>query len=142
MIDWDKAHDWVLVRFEHTSTKIVIYFKEDIPAASELKAVKRLAPECRNASTMGLRKQIIGDGKLALHNIPISDAVKIISDLEQEGLNVILEIAFSTSYLPIDRTTNSAWLIEDELESFQVAVEMIAAGIPIEKDDEYTTNEY
>ena len=104
MIDWDKTHDWVLIKFEHTSTRIVIHFKEDIPIASELKAVKRAVPECRTASTIGLRKQIIEDGSLALYNIPISAAINVISDLEKEGFNVILEIAFSTSYLPIDRT--------------------------------------
>ena len=52
-------------------------------------------------------------------------------DLSTGGLQVEIDDVSRISYIPVDRTTGHALLIEDELEAAKVAESMIAAGVPV-----------
>jgi hypothetical protein len=140
MTDWDRSHDWVLIKDTHYCIKIFIRFQKNIPSASELQAVRRCIPEWRNISVMGLLKLIIQDGYLVSHDVLSSDAIKIILDAKKAGLNANLHYTCINSYLPIDRTTSTALLISDEFQSHRVTQAMIAAGVPIENDEDFWKN--
>jgi hypothetical protein len=45
---------------------------------------------------------------------------------------VVAESASFVSYLPYDRTTGCAWLIEDDAEATAIAQAMLAAGVPVQ----------
>jgi hypothetical protein len=55
----------------------------------------------------------------------------LIESATAEGLDVVAESASFTSYLPYDKTTGCAWLIENDAECQAVAEAMIAAGVPV-----------
>ena len=59
------------------------------------------------------------------------EAHELIQTAEASGLRVIAEGASLVSFLPFDRTTGCAWLIEDEAEAAAVAHAMMAAGVPV-----------
>jgi len=51
--------------------------------------------------------------------------------MKAEGLITVAENASFVSYVPFDRTTGCAWIIEDWNEARAVVESMIAAGIPV-----------
>jgi hypothetical protein len=75
----------------------------------------------------------IGDSrKLSLGVLPTPEARRVIEQAQTEGLEVIGESASFVSYLPFDRTTGCAWLIEDDTEAAAVAKAMLEAGVPVQ----------
>ena len=53
--------------------------------------------------------------------MPTPEARRLIEAAQAEGLQVVAEAASFVSYLPYERTTGCAWLIEDDAESAAVA---------------------
>ena len=68
---------------------------------------------------------------LPLGVLPSPEARQVIRATEAAGLRVAAEGASRVSYLPFDRTTGCAWLIEDDAEAAAVAQAMLAAGVPV-----------
>jgi hypothetical protein len=64
--------------------------------------------------------------------MPTREALRIVKAVRVVGLVVVPESASFVSYLPYDRSTGCAWLIEDSLEARSIAEAMIAEGVPVE----------
>jgi hypothetical protein len=79
-----------------------------------------------------VRAQIGNSGVLALGVLPTPEARRLIETTQGEGLEVIAEGASFVSFLPYDRTTGCAWLIEDDAEAAAIAQAMLAAGVPVQ----------
>jgi hypothetical protein len=47
-------------------------------------------------------------------------------------LEVVAESASFVSYLPYDRTTGRAWLIEDNAKATAIAQAMLREGVPVQ----------
>ncbi len=104
---------------------------------AELAAVRRCLSQYRYMAPATVRN-IIGDsGELYLGVFPTSEARSIVETARGEGLEVVTADASFVSYLPQDRTTGCAWIIEDEAESQAVATSMLAAGIPVQDVEAY-----
>jgi hypothetical protein len=75
---------------------------------------------------------VSASGVLDLGALPTPEARHLIEKAQAEGLEAVAERASFVSYLPYDRTTGCAWLIEDDAEAWAVAQAMLAAGVPVE----------
>jgi hypothetical protein len=95
-------------------------------------AVRKLLPEFRNIAPASLRTLIGNSGELGLEEMPMPKACQVIEMARALGLEVAAENASFISYLPYDRTSKCAWLIEDDAEALAVAEAMIAEGVPVQ----------
>jgi hypothetical protein len=132
MVSWDQTHDWVVRQFYNDLTRVTIRFSEGVPSVSELIAVRRSLPQFRDTPPAELRAAIAGTGSLLLGEMPTREARRLIEAARDTGLNVLADNVSFISYLPYDRTTGCALLIEDDAEARSVAEAMIAAGVPVE----------
>jgi hypothetical protein len=132
MLEWDRSHDWVVQRNFHELTRVSIRFRQGTPSVAELIAVRRCLAQFRNWPPGALREAIRASGMLALGDLPTREARPLIESATAEGLEVVAENCSFVSYLPHDRTTGCAWLIEDDAESREVAEAMIALGVPVQ----------
>jgi hypothetical protein len=131
MLDWDQSHDWVLERFRNDRTRVTIRFRQTPPSVAELAAVRRCLAQFRDTAPAAVRAAVGESGELPLGALPSPEARQVIQAAEAEGLRVVAEGASFVSYLPFDRTTGCAWLIEDDAEAAAVAQAMLAAGVPV-----------
>lgn len=130
MISWDSSHDWEVQRYFHELTRVTIRFVQNVPSMNELLKVRQCLPQFRNTPPAELRASI-HDGCLPLGELPTREARVVIERAEAAGLLVHAECASFISYLPFDRTTGCALLIENEIEAREVAKEMMAVGFPV-----------
>jgi hypothetical protein len=69
---------------------------------------------------------------LSLGAMSSPEARRLIATVEGQELQVVAEDASFVSYLPIDRTTGCAWLLEDDAEMAAIAIEMLRLGVPVQ----------
>jgi hypothetical protein len=132
MVSWDHSHDWVLQQHFHDLRRVTICFEQAAPSVSELVALRRSLPQLQDKPPTELRAAIASKGSLALTEMPTREALPLIEAARAAGLNVLVENVSFISYLPYDRTTGCAWLIEDDAEARSVAEAMLAAGVPVQ----------
>jgi hypothetical protein len=131
MLNWDRSHDWVLQRYWNDLTRVTIQFRQGPPSVAELAALRRCLPQYRHTPPAKVRAMVPASGVLNLGVMPTRQARELIGVAQAEGLEVVAESASFVSYLPYDRTTGCAWLIEDDVEALAVARAMQAAGISV-----------
>lgn len=132
MITWDRAHEWVLVQQFNDLTRVTLRFQQGRPSVSELVALRRCLPQFRDTSPVELRASIGNTGLLDLGEMPTRQALQLIETMRKAGLRLISENVSFISYLPYDRTTGCAWLIENDAEARSVTEDMLAAGVPVQ----------
>jgi hypothetical protein len=132
MLTWDRSHDYVLHRFWNDLTRVTIRFHKGPPSVHELVALRRCLPQFRDLAPAALRSQIGGSRELSLGEMPTPEARRVMEAALAEGLEVVAESAAFVSYLPYDRTTGCAWLIEDDAEAAAVAQAMLQEGVPVQ----------
>jgi hypothetical protein len=129
---WDRTHDWVLHHIRRDLTRLKICFQQVPPSIADLAAARRCCAQFRNMAAEAVRAAV-GDAQvLDLGTMPSAEARRLIQSIQGEGLEVVAEYASFVGYLPYDRTTGCAWLIEDEAEASAVAQDMLASGIPVQ----------
>src|SRR5687767_1899488 len=121
MLAWDRSHDWILQRCPRSLTRITIHFSQKSPTVTELAALRRCFPEFREMPPAMLRARLGDSGMLSLVEMSTREARPLVQAARKEGLRVVDEGRSYVSYLPIDRTTGCALLIEDEAEMQAVA---------------------
>jgi hypothetical protein len=89
-------------------------------------------PEFQQLAPAAARDRAGAGGRVQLGELPGPEATRLLECLRQAGLRAELRNTSCASYLPLDRTTGAALLIEDEGEARRVAEEMIRDGIPVE----------
>ena len=131
MLAWDRSQDWELARFWHDLTRVTIQFQKDTPSVTELVAIRRCLPQFRHLPPAEVRAAIGTSGALPVGVLPSPEARQLIRATEAAGLRAIAEGASFASYLPFNRTTSTAWLIEDAEELAQVVRAMLADRVPV-----------
>jgi hypothetical protein len=131
MIDWERTHDWLLHCFAHDLAQLTILFDHDRPSLRELMALRKSLPEFGDLSPAAARERARAIGRVALEEMWGPEARRLAVRLQHAGLRTEIRNTSYISYLPIDRTTGAALLIEDEAESRRVTDEMLRAGIPV-----------
>jgi hypothetical protein len=132
MLTWDRSHDYVLQRYWNDLTRVTIRFRNSPPSVSQLVALRRCLPQFRDVAPASVRETIGDSQELSLGELPTPEARRLIQAAQANGLEVVAQSASFVSYLPFDRTTGCAWLIEDDAEAAAVAQEMLAAGVPVQ----------
>src|SRR4051812_39916329 len=132
MLTWDRSHDYVLHRFWNDLTRVTIKFRNAPPSVQEMVAVRRCLPQLRDVVPATLRSQIGDSQQLSLGEMPTPEARGVIEAAQAQGLDVVAESASFVSYLPYDRTTGCAWLIEDDAEAAAVARAILQDGMPVQ----------
>src|SRR5579871_6824929 len=125
MLTWDRSHDYILHRFWNDLTRVTIRFSNAPPSVGELVALRRCFSQFRDVPPATLRSRIGDCRQLSLGELPTPEARSLIEAARREGLDVIAESTSFVSYLPFDRTTGCAWLIEDDAEAAAVARAML-----------------
>ena len=131
MLTWDRTHDWELKRFLNDRIRVTIQFRQRVPSVTELAAIRQCLPQFRHMAPAALRAEIGESGVLLLGDLPSDEAMKVVQAAESQGLHVVSEDVSFVSYLPFDRTTGCAWLIEDDAEASAVTQAMLASGVPV-----------
>ena len=133
MVDWDRSHDWVLTCYESDRAELTVLFDQSQPSVHELVALRRCLPAFREVSPADARTRAAGArGRLELGELAGPEARRLLDELRRAGLRSELRNTSSVSYLPLDRTTGSALLVEDHTEAQRLAEQMIRAGVPVE----------
>jgi hypothetical protein len=132
MLSWNHAHDWVVQRCYHELSCVTIRFERGMPSLDELRAVRRCLPQFRDTPPGELRTTIGAMGALHLERMPTGESLRLAEAARLAGLNVVTDNASFLSYLPYNRTTGCAWLIEDDTEAQAVAEAMISTGVPVQ----------
>jgi hypothetical protein len=133
MLDWDRSHDWVLTCYESDRAELTVLFDRSLPSLHELVALRRCLPTFRQMSPADARARAGGGGRLELGELAGPEARLLLDKLRRAGLRTELRNTSNVSYLPLDRTTGSALLVEDHAEAKLLAEEMIRAGVPFER---------
>jgi hypothetical protein len=132
MFQWNRTHDWVLQCFETDRADLTVLFDGARPSLRELAALRRCLPEFRHLPPAATRNRAGTSGRLELGELPGPEARRLVEDLQHAGLRTELRNTSCVSYLPLDRTTGAALIVEDEAESRRLAADMMRAGIPVE----------
>ncbi len=133
MLSWDRSHDWVVQRYYNDLTRVTIRFGRSAPTLAEMLALRSCLPQFRDTPPAQLRTLIGSAGSLPLGEMPTRQALRLAEGAQAAGLDAVTENVSFISYLPYDRTTGCAWLIEDEAEARSVAEAMMAAGVPVRR---------
>jgi hypothetical protein len=132
MLNWDRSHDFVLLRWRRDLTSITIRFQTSSPSVAELIALRRFLPRFRDMAPRAVREMIGHSQELRLDALPTPEAILLIEEAEREGLDVHAEQKSFTGYQPYDRTIGCAWLIENGDEAAAVVQTMIAEGVQVQ----------
>jgi hypothetical protein len=132
-MDWERDHEWVLHRSWNDLTRVTIRFQNAKPSLSELAAIRRCLPQYRDMAPAAARTSIGETGQLPLGVMPTPEARGVIEIIQKEGFIVDAECASYVSYMPLDKTTSCALLIENEAEAKAVVQSMLAAGVPVQQ---------
>src|SRR5262245_43147528 len=114
MFDWDHTHDWVVQCFASDRAELTVVFADARPALRELAALRQCLPEFRDVPPAIARARAGTDGRLALGELHGPEARRLLDDLRRAGLRAELRNTSGVSYLPLDRTTGAALIVEDE----------------------------
>jgi hypothetical protein len=132
MFEWDRSHDWVVHRFHLDRAELTVLFEAERPSLAELAALRRCLPEFRNVPPTTARDRARQKGRLEFGELHGPEARRLLGELRREGLRVELKTTSRVGYLPQDRTTGDALLIEDDVEARSLAEQMIESGVPVE----------
>ena len=132
MESWDKSEEWVLKQFFRHASQIYAVLSPPEPLSAQLAQLRRCFPPLRSLSPRELRARIDASGAIDLGEMSGREAVALTRVLEREGIQYRREDRSSISYLPVNKTRNSALIIEDPQEAEIIAKQMIEAGIPVE----------
>ena len=128
---WDGSEDWVLSKHMHRAMRLKIKCSGKRPSVSELLAIRKLLEQHRQGPPAELRSVIKDTGELDLGNIAPARATEIVNRANDLGLHIIATDVSVTSYLPINRATKDAMLIDDDELNERVVQEMLKRGVPV-----------
>lgn len=133
MKEWDRTHDWVVQCFESDRAELTVLFEGARPALNELAALRQCLSQFRDLPPAAARARAGTDGRLALGELPGPEPRRLSDDLRRAGLQAELRNTSAVTYLPLDRTTGAAWIVENDEEARRLAERMIQAGVPVER---------
>ncbi len=128
---WDGTEDWVLSKQVRQAKRLKITFSGKRPTASELSALRKVLEQHRHVPPAKIRSMIEDTGEMDLGCFAPARATEIVNGANKLGLDITVTDASVTSYLPINRTTKDALLIDDDELNEAVVQEMLKRGVPV-----------
>jgi hypothetical protein len=126
---WERSHEWEVHRTHHNRVAISVVLTGG-RLIQELVAVRRIWEAYRAMPPSKIQEHIVGD-RLPLGVFSSIAARRFREAAAANGLRLQVEDWSTVSYLPFDKTTNMACLIEDDREAEEIAKQMIASGVPV-----------
>jgi hypothetical protein len=133
MFEWDRSHDWVVQRYHSDRAELTVLFEVGRPSVRELAALRRCLPAIRDIPPSAARARSGHQGRLELGEMPGPEARRLLCELRRVGLRAELRVTSTVSYLPLDRTTGTALIVENDADATRLAEQMIQAGIPVQE---------
>ena len=116
MTCWERDHDWVVERTRHHQEQLSVSLPHGLDTTT-LQALRALWDEFRHTPPAALKSKL-GDSKCVdLGTFDSIQARRITEQAATLGLATRSADRSFVSYLPFDRTTGTALLIEDESEA-------------------------
>ncbi|MGD2179500.1 hypothetical protein [Lusitaniella coriacea] len=128
---WDRSLNWVLVETHHHQFDVSVNLDNPL-SAQTLAAIRKLDPELQKTPVSELKSRLHGQTSFHLGTVNGQRCRDLDATAQKLGLRLLITNTSFISYLPIDKTNNLAWIIEDDVEGQQIANEMIAAGVEVE----------
>lgn len=138
---WDRSRAWCLLKFTQELRTLTVHFSESCPALSELVALRQCIPGLASLSPGKLRAEVGNSPTYELRNVGAVDASKTEGSLRAAGFEVDIAVHVSVGYLPYDKTSKVAWLIEDDSKARMICDEMLASGVPVIERDSFETGQ-
>ena len=130
--DWDRSHEWVIERWWKKRAVVTIKFRGEGPSAAELYALRRCLPEFQHVAPMAVRNSIGNVSRFEMAELEEREARQVAETLARAGFSLDVVVRSVVHHLPIDRTMQVAWLIEDWApDRDEMIRQMIAEGVPI-----------
>lgn len=132
-MDWDRTRRFVLYRSRWLEQSLTVVFESETPGVQELKALRSLRVDYGRMPPAHL-KALVGDSRrFELGRFREPEASSILSKATALGLHIEAVERSQVSHCIVDTTDepHAIWLIEDDVEAERLALEMIAAGVPV-----------
>ena len=130
-MDWDRSLEWVLVKTFHHQFDVVVILDNPL-SVQTLMSLRKLVPRIQAMPISELKSNLAGltEYKVGTFNGQECRDLEVVA--EELDLRLNITNCSYTSYLPIDKTNDLMWVIEDNEEAARIASEMIAAGVEVE----------
>jgi sulfur transfer complex TusBCD TusB component (DsrH family) len=128
---WDGSEDWGLSANYNHQSNVKIVFCGNKPTMKEIAAVRKLITAYQNIPAIEVKSLLSNRKEIDLGILSSMEANRIKKRAVELNLTIIAVDSSYTSYLPINRTTNHAFLIEDDALARRVTAKMLKFGVPI-----------
>ena len=128
---WDGSEDWGLIAHHQSQTRVKVTFSDSQPSIEEIASIRKLVEAYQNTPITEIKSLLSSRKEIDLGILPGIEANRIVRRAKQLRLRIISTDASTTSYLPINRKTNMALVIEDDTIAKRVIEKMMECGIPV-----------
>ena len=131
---WDgSAPEWCLRITHRHERRIVVTFDRPGPTVSDVVRMREVFEELQSRSAQAIWTEVRGELRVVLRQVysPV-DAPGVAERAWAQGLRVEVIGADTVSYLPFNRKTEAALVIESDELLASVAERMLVAGAPSE----------
>jgi hypothetical protein len=128
---WNGSEDWVLSAHYNSQASVKISFAGKQPTSKEIAAIRKLIPIYRNTPVIEVKSLLSHQKEIDLGVLSWSETNRMIEYSRELDLEVIAVDSSHTSYLPINRSTNQALLIEDNALANRIIEKMLKLGVPV-----------
>ena len=112
---WDGSEDWSLSADYNPQSNVKIIFSGNKPTIKEIAAVRKLITAYQNIPIIEVKSLLSHRKEIDLGILSSMEANRITEFAVKLDLTIVAIDCSYTSYLPINRTTNQALLITDNV---------------------------
>ncbi len=131
MSNWDRTHDWEVLRFTGDRLSFSIRLAGEKPTLAELRALRECFTQFRTVPVSELRSAVTRPGALEFTFMHGMEARPLIDTARALGLQVTVECVPYVSISAYDRTAGCMLDCSDEQEHKAIIDSMLEAGVPI-----------
>lgn len=130
---WDGSEKgWILERFDRDLMEIEVLFDELGPSVTEIKALRLAIPKYGRRRTQQVFNELRGKKQIRIGEFESIEGRRIAEACDREGLRTSITRRLETTFLPYNKGTNRALIIEDDTVAQAVAEEGLRQGMRIE----------
>ncbi|OUS24178.1 hypothetical protein A9Q99_24860 [Gammaproteobacteria bacterium 45_16_T64] len=131
MKKWNRNDQWEIRKTFHEVSRLSVLVGSQGNRAKALSVVRKFIPRLRTLSPKEIVEKIDSSGFIDIGKLPGREVRDLCRKLSEEEIPFQVENASYVTYLPLNQSNNTVWLIEDLEESRLIAEEMIEEGIKV-----------
>jgi hypothetical protein len=130
---WDGSEKgWILQRFDRDLMEIEILFDETGPSIKEIKALRSVIPEYGRRKIKAVFDELRGQRQIRIGEFESIEGRRIAEACDKEKVRTRIKGRVETTFLPFNKETQLALVIEDDTVALAVAEEGIRQGMKVE----------